>query len=107
MDFVERAAGRATSLREHVTIVLVYTASFLLIAGVVVTGAVVVLIKMMSIGSWPGMTTIAVVIAASGGTVFARRTMKDAAAPRSNATAGVSRSDSDAAGPSPDDVSGS
>lgn len=105
LDFVERAAGRATSLREHVTIVLVYAALFVSITGIVVAGAVVVLVEMMSIGSWPGMAAVTVAIAASGGAVFARRMTTGAAADQPISTAETAPNDSDTPGAPDDGVS--
>ena len=70
LDFVERATGRTTSLREHLTMFIVYA---LVIVGVPAGLSAYVVVKIVSMGTWPGMTSIVVVAASAGGAVFIKR----------------------------------
>jgi hypothetical protein len=70
LDFVERATGRTTSLREHVTMFVIYVLMIVLIP---VGMAAFVVVEIVALGTWPGMTSIGILAASAGGAVFVRR----------------------------------
>jgi len=70
LDFIENATSRATSLWQLLAIFFVYS---VFIVGLPITAVAWVASRLVTIGSWPGMTSIAVVAAASGLTIIMRR----------------------------------
>jgi hypothetical protein len=98
LDFVERATGRATSMREHLTIFTVYSFMLLLFVLPVLATAAFIASKIAQGPAWPIVTSIAVGAASTGAVVFMKRLSgggsKD---PQSGGTEAA------AADPSPDD----
>jgi hypothetical protein len=85
LDFVERATGRTTSLREHMIMFVVYV---LMIALLPIGIAAVVVVKIVAMGSWSGMISIGIVAASAGGAVFLKRLRRDSELPAAVASTG-------------------
>jgi hypothetical protein len=94
LDFIERATGRTTSLREHLTMFIVYVLMILLTVAVVIGGAVVLVVNVISIGTWPGITSIVVLAASAGGAVFVKRAQRDATPPATGPTSASTATES-------------
>jgi hypothetical protein len=70
LDFIERATSRTTSLWQHLAMFFAYS---LVIAGLPIFAVAWVVTRFVAVGSWQGMSSIAVVAAACGLTIIMRR----------------------------------
>ena len=81
LDFVERATGRTTSLREHLVMFVVYAFGVIVVP---VVGAAYLVTRMIASASWPGMTIIGMLAASAGVTLFLRRLRQESSAETAN-----------------------